>query len=421
MRRLRTVSAATVMLITCTALGCAPAGAAPATGAQALDSPTAEARISDRLAKRLANPKLGSDVSVVVLDANTNRVVFADDADKSMLPASNMKIVTAITTLAALGAETMFHTRTFAGPTPGSVILQGGGDPLLSSKDLRTLADRTAPALDRTVPVVVQPDTSLFAPATSGPGWKKDYIPIVAAPVTALARVGDYTRDPIGGAVHQFAKQLRTLGFDVTVGPSATPAEGAAPLAEIADHSVRDAIHLMLRDSENNVAEVLYRQVAIAKGQPATWDGARTAAMATLSELGIDTTGMTLADGSGVSRRDRLTTLSLANLVRLARVGDPARFNAMFDEKALPISGVTGTLDDAYGRFTTKQARCAKGAIRAKTGTLFDTIGLSGLTTATDGQEKVFSILVNHRPQRVARLATRQAVDGLAATVNGCW
>jgi len=57
----------------------------------------------------------------------------------------------------------------------------------------------------------------------------------------------------------------------------------------------------------------------------------------------------------------------------------------------------------------------------AKTGTLFDTIGLSGYTRGADGELKVFSALVNDRPQRYSPLSTRQAVDGLVATVNGCW
>ncbi|MFM8896197.1 MAG: D-alanyl-D-alanine carboxypeptidase [Actinomycetales bacterium] len=99
---------------------------------------------------------------------------------------------------------------------------------------------------------------------------------------------------------------------------------------------------------------------------------------------------------------------------------DP-RFTAMYGPRAMPIAGRSGTLDDRYGRYTTKPSRCARGKIRAKTGTLFDTIGLTGVTTARDGQEKAFAILVNHRPQRVSRLTTRRAVDALAATINCCW
>ena len=96
-------------------------------------------------------------------------------------------------------------------------------------------------------------------------------------------------------------------------------------------------------------------------------------------------------------------------------------FTTMFEDGAMPLAGRSGTLDDHYGRFVTRHARCAQGAVTAKTGTLFDTVGLSGVARRPDGSERIFSILVNDRPQRVSTLSTRQAVDGLAATVVGCW
>jgi D-alanyl-D-alanine carboxypeptidase/D-alanyl-D-alanine-endopeptidase (penicillin-binding protein 4) len=130
---------------------------------------------------------------------------------------------------------------------------------------------------------------------------------------------------------------------------------------------------------------------------------------------------MALLDGSGLSRKDRVTPRFLIDVLRLARVTDPARFAVMFEDEAMPVAGRSGTLDDRYGRFVTRQSRCAAGDVRAKTGTLFDTVGLSGVATTSTGRERVFSILVNDRPQRFSTLSTRQAVDGLAATIAGCW
>ena len=75
----------------------------------------------------------------------------------------------------------------------------------------------------------------------------------------------------------------------------------------------------------------------------------------------------------------------------------------------------------AYGRYVTKQARCARGDVHAKTGSLFDTIALSGLAETTGGDERLFSILVNDRPQRYSALSIRQVLDGLTATITGCW
>ena len=416
MKRRGILLALSVALVSSGVLSAPPASAAPSEATE-----QAEARINARLAKRLENPRFGSDVAVAVLDATSGRVIFSRKASQPMLPASNMKIITAVTTVAAVGPDHVFRTAVFPGTAPGEIVLQGGGDPLLTSADLRSLASDVAASLDPAAPITVSTDLNLFAPPSRAPGWPRDYIPSVASSVTSLARLGDYSRDPVAGALKVFRQRLETLGFTVQQGSEVDVAADATPLAAVSKHSATEAVHLMLRESENNVAEVLFRQVAIAKGQPATWAGGQIAATATLAELGLDTAGLALMDGSGLSRKDRVTALTLANVTRLSSTGDPARFAVMYDASAMPISGVSGTLDSKYGRFTTKQSRCARGEVRAKTGTLFDTIGLSGVTIATDGQQKSFSILVNDRPQRFTALATRQAADGLAAPVNGCW
>ena len=390
-----------------------PATAAPDPGVDAL------------VVKRLDNPRLGGNVAVLAVDAATGEVVTDHGSSQRMLPASNMKIVTAVTALATLGPDTRFVTRTRSGATPTDVVLEGGGDPLLSTRDLRRLATRTATALTSAgvapgTPLVLHVDDDLFPDTGRGPGWTRSYIPSVVASVEALARVWDYSRDPSANAAAVVAKRLSAKGFPTTIGPDADAGE-AAVLAQTKGHTVSDAVRVMLRISENNVAEVLYRHVARAVGQPADWQGARRAAEQVLQGLGIDVTGLALNDGSGLSRTNRVTPRFLVDVLRVARVTNPAPFALMFDDDAMPIAGKTGTLDDRYGRFTTKQSRCAQGTVLAKTGTLFDTIGLSGVAGTAAGGERIFSILVNDRPQRFSALSTRQAVDGLTATIAGCW
>lgn len=416
MKRPALVLVLSVTLFSSTALLAPVALAAPSASSE-----QSESRINARLAARIDNPRFGSDLAVAVLDATTGRVVFSRRANEPMLPASNMKIVTAVNTVASVGPDRTFRTAVFAGPAAGELVLQGGGDPLLTSPDLRSLANDAAKTLDPALPVTVSTDLNLFPAPSRAPGWPRGYIPSVAASVSPLARLGDYSRDPAANALVIFRQRLKALGFTVRAGGEVDVAADATPVAAVAVNTAADAVRIMLRESENNVAEVLFRHIAIAKGLPATWEGARSASTSVLAELGIDTTGLAIIDGSGLSRKDRLTALALANITRLSTTGDPVKFAVMYEPSAMPISGVSGTLDSKYGRFTTKHSRCARGAVRAKTGTLFDTIGLSGVTTATDGMQKSFSILVNDRPQRFTALATRQAADGLAATVTGCW
>lgn len=410
------------VLLAALVLGAATALTAPAAAAATglSSGVVVSARTIDELvAKRLANPRLGPNVGVLAVDAATGEVLTDHASTASMLPASNMKIVTAVTALATMGPDRRFTTKVRAS-APGEVILEGGGDPLLTTKELRALANTTAATLPAGQPVTVRPDDSLFPADGREPGWTSGYIPSVVSTVQPLARIWDYSRDPGANAVKVFANRLQDKGFPVTIG-APTDAGDAPVIAESPGHTVGEAVRIMLRISENNVAEVLYRQVALATGNVPDWKGSRLAAEQVMASLGIDTSGTALRDGSGLSREDRVTPRFLVDLLRTVRVLNPEPFRVMFEPDAMPVSGVSGTLDDRYGRFVTKRSRCAQGNVRAKTGTLFDTIGLSGVTSPGDVPERIFSILVNDRPQRYSALTVRQAVDGLTATIAGCW
>ena len=402
----------------------APLGAAP--WAQAADSvdqaayAAEDARIAALLAKRLKNPKLGRDVVVNVTNLTAGTTVFSHDPTDPQRPASNMKVITAVNALSQLGPDTVFRTQVLVGADPAQLYLKGGGDPMLTTKSLENLAVDTAVGRDTTVPITVHVDASLFPAPTNGPGWTNGYTPYVVAPVRALARLYDYSNDTTTRAADVYIKKLQSLGFTVTRGDDSPAPADATLIAENAKHTVAGAVRLMLLDSENNIAETLYRQVAVKRGLPADWAGSRQAAEDSLRELGIDPTGLGLYDGSGVSRKDRLTASSLTQLIALTTTGDPARFAEMYAERSMPVSGQTGTLKAGYGRYVTKASKCAAGKVRAKTGTLFDTIALSGVTSSVDGAQRAFSIMVNKRPSKFSKLSTRQAVDALVATITGC-
>jgi len=414
-RPMAALTSASLLLSTVATLG-----ALSAVGAPAASAAPNEKTVDQLMTKRSANPRLGSNLGVLAIDAATGEVLTDRGSTKSMLPASNMKIVTAVTALATMGPDTRFTTKVRAGAAPGEVILEGDGDPLLTTKELRKLANATAKAIDPATPVVVRVDDNLFVDEGREDGWTTGYIPSVVSSVQALARIWDYSRDPSANAAKVFADRLRAKGFTVTIGEDADAGEAPA-IAESPGHTVGEAVRIMLRISENNVAEVLYRQVARATGNTPDWQGSRLAAEQVMASLGVDTTGTALRDGSGLSREDRVTPKFMVDLLRVARVTNPEPFRLMFEPDAMPISGVSGTLDDRYGRFTTKRARCAQGDVMAKTGTLFDTITLSGVSAPGDVPERIFSILVNDRPQRYSALTIRQAVDGLTATIAGCW
>jgi D-alanyl-D-alanine carboxypeptidase/D-alanyl-D-alanine-endopeptidase (penicillin-binding protein 4) len=384
----------------------------------------APTRLSTLLDQRRHDPRLGRDVAYLVTDARTGEVLASRRADDLMQPASNMKIVTAVTALAALGADRRLRTRVVALPSTDGrrhVAVVGAGDPLLSRHGVQELARRTARALGPGPRIVAHPDASLFPTSTLAPGWIPELITGSVGYVRSLGIRGDRSRVPAKNVVRTFAAALRSHGHPASTGPQRKTPTDAGSIVQAPGHTVSDAVAVMLRQSDSSVAEVLFRLVAVSQGLPPTWAGSQQAARQVLAGLGVDAGEARLVDGSGLSKDDRLTARLLVRVLHIARFEQRDRFKTMFRTSAMPVAGRSGTLGIAYGRYTSVPSRCARGDVQAKTGTIYSTIALSGIATTRRSGQRVFSVLVNDRPSRVDRLSTRRAVDGLAATIVGCW
>jgi D-alanyl-D-alanine carboxypeptidase/D-alanyl-D-alanine-endopeptidase (penicillin-binding protein 4) len=175
----------------------------------------------------------------------------------------------------------------------------------------------------------------------------------------------------------------------------------------------------MLKPSDNDIAELLARRVAIATGRAPTWAGWQAAAASLLRDAGIGPTGIRIVDGSGLSRANRITATAMASLLGRITLSTDPRYAGFAG--ALPIAGRDGTLAASNGRFSSAPASCAAGRVIAKTGTLTGAVALSGYATAKDGRIRVFSFIVNSPPASSSRLDVRRALDRLAATVVGCF
>lgn len=379
-----------------------------------------ETRLDARLERRVVDHRLGRDVGFIVLD-EAGRVIAEHRADHPMQPASNMKLVTAITAIAAFGADHRFPTTVLRGKKPNHVIVQGGGDPLLSRASIIRLSVATAKHFSPGDRVVVHVDGDVFPRPTSSRGWITGFLGRTVGGVQALAIDGDRSRWRSRNAAALFVGRLRSSAIRATLGSNEDAAAEAEVLARIPGHTVAESVARMLNRSDSTIAEMLFRQVARATGRRGTWEDARAATVEVIQSLGVDPMGMSLVDGSGLSRDDAISARFVAQLIHVAKVQQRAKFASIFRSYALPVAGRTGTLSTGLGRYSTAPSRCARGRVQAKTGTIFATIALSGVARTRISGLRVFSILVNHRPTSVDRLQTRRAVDGLAATVMGCW
>src|SRR5580700_1087322 len=334
------------------------AGADPVLGTGTREGPLpTTSGLLTALAGPLSAPALGPQVSALVADPVTGRVLLSEQGSRPMTPASTTKLATGLAALAVLGQNARFSTKVVRGATPGSITLVGGGDPTLAvnpfpAQDypqpatLAALAAATARTLKaqghRTV--VVGYDTSLYTGPGLAPGWPAAYVtagdvtPIVPLEVdqgrlTAAGHPEDSddpynlaarSQDPAAMAASAFTGLLTADGIHVTGSPqpqTATAKTAKTTLASVTSPPLSALVAQMLEESNNVIAENLARQVAVATGQPASFSGAAQAVIKELKRLGV-TTGIRLVDGSGLSPRDSIAPATLVKVLELA-AGQP--------------------------------------------------------------------------------------------------
>ncbi|MFF2410604.1 D-alanyl-D-alanine carboxypeptidase/D-alanyl-D-alanine-endopeptidase [Streptomyces sp. NPDC058092] len=346
----------------------------------------------------LKAPALGTVRTAVVIDTATGERLYGQGADTPMTPASTVKIATSVAALSAFGPGHRIATTVRASPDSRGLTLVGGGDPTLDKAALRKLAADTARALkDRGVKTVrLAYDASRYSGPARHPIGPNENIAPVSALMTGEGRLdstdsGPAPRsdDPAGDTARTFGKLLHDAGIATGSGPApGRPARGSRPVAEHLSAPLSALVERALTNSDNDIAEALARQTALAAGEPADFAGGRRAVAAQLKKLHLPLTGANFADGSGLNRKDKVTAGLLAGL--LARAADPDHPELRPVLTGLPVAGFSGTLS---GRYTEKSA--GTGLIRAKTGTLTGVNSLAGTVVDRQGRLLAFAFLAS--------------------------
>jgi D-alanyl-D-alanine carboxypeptidase/D-alanyl-D-alanine-endopeptidase (penicillin-binding protein 4) len=166
-------------------------------------------------------------------------------------------------------------------------------------------------------------------------------------------------------------------------------------LAFVESYPLATLLQVINKPSQNLHAELLLRQLAASNGThdldnygrpKPTLDQAIEARKTFLQRAGVDTTNLSLRDGSGLARSDLVTPRATSTLLQFMLLHAYSR--PFID--SLPVAGVDGTLD------TRMKRTIAEGNMRAKTGTLTYVNALSGYLTTTAGQLLIFSLYGNN-------------------------
>jgi PBP4 family serine-type D-alanyl-D-alanine carboxypeptidase len=149
---------------------------------------------------------------VVVRDLQSGETLYKRDAERMLIPASNMKLIISAAALHLLGEDYRFRTRVWArgtlspdGTLQGDLILQGMGDATLELRDLQSLAQRVREAGVRRVAGYLLYDDSWLDADRYGFGWNSDDEPFgYQAQMSALCAERN--------AVRLFAKPAAQVG-----------------------------------------------------------------------------------------------------------------------------------------------------------------------------------------------------------------
>jgi len=167
-------------------------------------------------------------------------------------------------------------------------------------------------------------------------------------------------------------------------------------------------------DSQNLYAESLIKRLGHeVTGEPGSWtNGATVVRMVTHERAGaISGKDFIVADGSGMSRENRVTPATIVRLlVSVAR--DQKTFTPMLESLATPGRGTLKT------RFTSAREPLM-GEVYAKSGYLKGVSALSGyVVDDRSGRAIAFSVLMNDVPSSVARAWVKGFEEGLVRATD---
>ncbi|NLZ56885.1 MAG: D-alanyl-D-alanine carboxypeptidase/D-alanyl-D-alanine-endopeptidase [Corynebacterium sp.] len=352
--------------------------------------------LSSQLREAASDPRLGR-FSGQIRDTSTGEIIWSQNPDRAVRPASATKILTAAAALYDLGWDDTITTDIVSGEAPGTVVIKAAGDVTLSQEQI----DELATQLDGQEVDTVLVDTSIWSDKTFAPGWERiDIDAGYVAPIEPVMIEGGR----IGGS-HGDLPRTHTPALDVAkslaerIGATTT-GEGTAPqealvLATTESDSLEKRLRRMMEESDNVMAEAIGREIAQKHGVDTDAASSAQLTMDILREHGFDLDGVSIVDNSGLSFDNLITPKLLDDILHAAATEEQLRPLL----NTLPIAGGNGTLVDRYGQLG------GAGWVRAKTGTLTETSALAGTVTSESNRVFTFAFVSNESNILDARVA----------------
>ena len=332
----------------------------------------------------LSNSKFLADPSMIVVDAMTGEVIFERNSTQARKPASVIKLLSATSVLSYIDSQKVFNTNIYKGVDPGTIVINGEYDPWIS------MIQSQAQKMGRTsLPRLGFNTINRYNELTG-----------VEAKRLKILYTGLFPQDLANLQAFLKKRGIRTTAEKITAEDALL--QSAEPLVLSASPTLETMVKWTLLWSDNVLAERLARLAAITSGETFNTQGVENTFHTVLTNFGIDPDKIEVADGSGLSKQNRVTAKAIADL--LMKIRNDPKYVSVYE--GLPIGGVSGTLQK---RFLTTAPQ-AVGLVRGKTGTLSGTVSLAGYVDSEDRQY-IFVAIADKIPRRYS--ASERARDTL--------
>jgi D-alanyl-D-alanine carboxypeptidase len=333
------------------------------------------------------NSKYLGDPGVILIDKATGEVIYESGSTKARTPASVLKLTTAATIALTLDASTVFKTAIYKTEKRGVFVIWGENDPWITSNAKYRDANKRA-YMPKLIKAAFASDKKLKRITLIYKGVNNSDIYYAKK---ALKRRASVAYKPLS----------KNIEVESLVTEKLTEVE-SPPLSKM--------IRFALLYSDNVLSQRLAMLATGKNGYPLNKDGLNDMANEKLTSLGIDTKGMKLVDGSGLSGANRVSAVTVSQL--LLKIRSESQLKVVYD--SLPVGGESGTL---IGRYHTTAPQ-AVGIVKAKTGSTRHTVSLAGYTSSGE-KEYVFVVIADGvgRTKR-SQNAARSAIDRMLGTIT---
>jgi len=328
-----------------------------------------------------------------------------------MTPASNTKLFTTATALSILGGDFPLYTKLMTndldvknGIINGDIYIKGYGNSTFTISDLEKMVKELRNRGIRKITGRIIGDDQYFDDVYYRADWIADEVAnVTLPPISAIVinRNSEVTYKKVRRRMRSFttkigdpplyaAKLLREklAAEGIEIGKICLKGETPKNAATLAESKIilRDLISLINKHSDNFLAECLFKTIGAESSKKQGNSFYSTQAIINfLDANGVYLKGTSIVDGSGISRFDQITPISIAGILEKMYF-DIANFDDYY--KSLSIAGVDGTLRN---RFT---GSSAENNLHGKTGTLDGISSLSGYLTTGKGDDLIISMIM---------------------------